>query len=169
MKLFRTRLSRIILWAFALNTVWEFGQCLFFYDMWSWPFWKSTALMWAAIFGDILIVLGLWKGACFLNGLGQFHKPSSTGYLILLLLSFGASIVLEWMAIYFNLWSYDASMPMVEVLNHKIGILPVLQITTLPALSVWLAGVWNKRKKAGDSAAVAFTSEIRRSKSSDES
>lgn len=135
----------IILWAFILNTLWEFGQCVYFYDMWSWPFLESTIWMWAAIFGDVMIVLGLWKGACFLNGLGQFHKPSRTGYLVLLLLSFGASIVLEWIAIYFNLWSYDASMPVVEVLNHPIGLLPVLQITTLPALSVWLANRWNKK------------------------
>lgn len=139
MNLFKSKTSNIILIAFALNTLWEFGQCMFFYNMWSWPFWKSTVWMWAASFGDVLIVFGLWKGACFLTGLGQFHKPSRSGYLILLLLSFGASIGLEWVAIYLDLWSYDAFMPVVEVGNRLIGVLPILQITFLPAISVWLA------------------------------
>jgi hypothetical protein len=138
--------------------------------MWSWPFWESTIWMWVAVFGDILIVLGLWKGAGLLTtNLGQFHTPSQTGYLVLLLLSFGAGIVLEWVAVYFNLWSYDESMAVVEVLSHSIGVLPVLQITILPALSVWLAGVWNKKRKARDSATTAFTSRVRSPKPNDES
>ena len=146
----RAPFIRIAVWAFILNTLWEFAQCIYFYDMWSWSFWKSTVWMWTAIFGDVQVVLGLWKGASLLTAeLGHFHRPSLAGYLVLLLLSFGASIVLEWVAIYLNLWNYDASMPVVEVLNHKVGVLPVLQITTLPALSVWLAGVWNKRRKVG--------------------
>jgi len=89
-------------------------------------------------FGDMLIVLGLWKGASFLRGLGPFHKPSTAGYLILILLSFGASIVLEWLAIYLNLWSYDPFMPTLTFYDRKIGILPILQITSLPALSVYM-------------------------------
>ena len=38
--------------------VWEFGQCLFLYDMWSWGVWGTTVWMWAAIIGDVGIVLG---------------------------------------------------------------------------------------------------------------
>ena len=38
--------------------VWEFGQCLFLYDMWSWGVWGATVWMWAAIIGDVGIVLG---------------------------------------------------------------------------------------------------------------
>jgi len=145
MNLFKSKTSNIILFAFALNTLWEFGQCLFFYNMWSWPFWKSTVWMWAAIFGDVLIVFGLWKGACFLTGLGQFHRPSRTGYLILLVLSFGASIGLEWIAIYLNLWSYDPLMATMKIFDREIGFLPILQITFLPALSVYMASKKNVR------------------------
>lgn len=144
MIIFKSRFLKILLFAFILNTLWEFGQCVFFYNMWSWLFWKSTLWMWAAIFGDVIIVLGLWKGAHLLYGQQQFHKPSPAGYLVLLMLSFFASIVFEWLAIYLDLWSYDSFMPTIQVLERNIGLLPVFQITLLPALAVYLASKYSK-------------------------
>ena len=49
---------RVAASGFLLNMVWEFGQCLFLYDMWSWGVWGATVWMWAAIIGDVGIVLG---------------------------------------------------------------------------------------------------------------
>src|SRR5699024_6862326 len=97
------KLAGIILWAFILNTIWEFGQCIYFYDMWSWSFWKSTIWMWIAIFGDILIVLGLWKITTLLVPPVHFYKPNATGFTILLLISFVAAVFLEWIAVYLEL------------------------------------------------------------------
>ena len=57
----------------------------------------------------------------------------------ILALSFGAGIFLEWMALYLELWEYDTSMPTLYVFNYKVGLTPILQITFLPALSVYLA------------------------------
>ncbi|WP_176719475.1 hypothetical protein [Rhodohalobacter halophilus] len=107
--------------------------------MWDWPFLKGTLWMWAAIFGDILIVLGLWKGTTLLFPSVQFKSPRRKGYLTLLILSFIASIFLEWIAIYLDLWQYTAAMPVVTMFNHEVGLSPVLQITFLPALSIYLA------------------------------
>lgn len=95
--------------------------------------------MWTAIFGDILIVLGLWKVTTLLLPSVQFEFPGYKGYLTLLMFSFGASIFLEWIAIYFDLWQYTAAMPVVTILNSDVGLSPVLQITFLPALSIYLA------------------------------
>lgn len=134
---------RIILWAFILNTLWEFAQCVWFFDMWSWSFWKSTIWMWAAIFGDILIVLGLWKVTTLLVPSIHFYKPNVTGYLLLLLISFVAAVFLEWIAVYLELWSYNENMPVVSIGNHQVGILPILQITLLPALSIYAANKQN--------------------------
>ncbi len=130
---------RIVLWAFFLQTVWEFTQCVFLYDMWGWSFWKATIWMWAAIFGDILIVLGLWKGTTLLVPYVRFESPGYKGYLTLLMLSFLASIFLEWVAVYFGLWQYTPVMPVVTLFNHVVGLSPILQITFLPAFSVYLA------------------------------
>jgi|GEM_PF-472069 hypothetical protein len=131
--------KKIIVWALILNTIWEFGQCLFLYDMWDWPFLKATLWMWGAIFGDILIILGLWKGAITLVPSVQFESPGLKGYLILMTLSFVASIILEWAAIYLDFWQYTPAMPVFSLFGHEVGFSPVLQITFLPSASIWLA------------------------------
>ena len=130
---------KVIFWAFLLNTIWEFTQCLFFYEMWSWEFWKATFWMWGAIFGDILIVLGLWQGLLKLFQSTEVLKKASIKYLLLLILSFVASIFLEWMALYLELWTYDDSMPTLYLFKLKVGLTPIIQITFLPTLSVYLS------------------------------
>ena len=136
---------KVVFWAFLLNTIWEFTQCLFFYEMWDWTFWKATFWMWAAVFGDILIVLGLWQGLKKLFKSTGLLKKTVVKYLLLLLLSFGASIFLEWMALYLELWEYNTSMPSFYSFNFKVGLTPILQITFLPALSVYLAENYQMR------------------------
>ena len=137
------QLTGIIFWAFILNAIWEFAQCIWFYNMWSWSFWKSTVWMWAAIFGDILIVLGLWKVTTQISSV-HFYKPNATGFALLLIISFIAAVFLEWIAFYLGLWEYDSSMPTLSIGNHQIGILPILQITLLPALSIYAANRFGK-------------------------
>lgn len=135
----------VVFWAFVLHTLWEFIQCLFLYSMWDWPFWEATLWMWAAIFGDILIVLGLWKAAVFFASATHFQVNTFKGYALLLGISFAASIFLELTAKALNLWQYSSNMPVIEILNHQVGLSPVLQITFLPALSVYLAGKHKKK------------------------
>lgn len=127
----------VIAWAFILNTFWEFGQCIFLYNMWSWPFWEATLWMWGALFGDILIVLALWKGVVTLFPTVKFSEGGSRDYSLLVILSFAASILLEWAAIYLDLWTYDRSMPTLLIFGYKVGLSPILQITFLPALSIY--------------------------------
>lgn len=135
----KSKMLKVIFWAFLLNTIWEFTQCLFFYEMWSWGFWKATFWMWAAVFGDILIVLGIWQGVKSLFKSTGLLQKTVTKYILLLALSFAASIFLEWMALYLELWTYDTSMLTINLFNYKVGLTPILQITFLPALSVYLA------------------------------
>lgn len=132
-------LISIVLWAFILNTLWEFGQCVFLYNMWSWSFWKATFWMWGAVFGDILIVLGLWKGTTTLFASVQFSGSSWKDYMLLTGISFLAGILLEWAAIYLDLWTYDRSMPVFSIFGYQVGLSPILQITFLPALSIYLS------------------------------
>jgi hypothetical protein len=101
--------------------VWEFGQCIVLYDMWDWGFWRTTAWMWGAIAGDVLIVLGVVEAA-------------------LLAVGFAASVGPELAAQALNLWGYSDLMPTVTVLGHTVGLSPVVQVTTLPALSAGAAG-----------------------------
>lgn len=92
-----------------------------------------------AIFGDILIVLGLWKITTLLVPSAHFYHPNIAGFVILLVISFLTAIFLEWLALELELWEYDSSMPVITVGNREVGISPILQITILPALSIFAA------------------------------
>lgn len=139
---------RIVLWGFVLNTVWEFGQCVLFYDMWDWSFWRGTAWMWAAIFGDVVIVLGVAAVAREIAGVTSMHPLDQRGWVVLLTIGFVTSVVLEWTARALGLWSYSAWMPTITALGHTVGFSPIAQITVFPALSVHLATQSNRRADA---------------------
>lgn len=134
-----TRIWRIAFWGLVLNAAWEFVQCLWLYDMWSWGFWRATAWMWAAIFGDMLIVLGVAALAGLLAGRQRLAPPDRRGWAALLAVGFAAAVFLEWAAQVLGLWGYSALMPTITVGGHTVGLAPVAQITLLPALSVYLA------------------------------
>lgn len=140
----KSTLIRVVFWAFILNTIWELVQCIYFYDMWSWPFWKATVWMWAAIFGDILIILGLWKVTTLLIPSAQY-PPDLVGFAILLIISLVAAFFLESLALELELWKYDSSMPVITIGNREVGISPILQITILPALSIFAADRFRNR------------------------
>lgn len=131
--------KKIALWGFVLNMIWEFVQCTVLYDMWSWNFWKATAYMWGAIVGDVLIVLGIVYLASRFVGYAALSPPTRKGWTSLLAVGFVASVFLEWAALALNLWGYSEYMPTVEVFGYLVGLAPVVQITVLPALSVWIA------------------------------
>ena len=117
------RTRHIALWAFALNAAWEFGQCLWLYDMWSWGFWRATAWMWGAICGDILIVLGVAALAGRAVGRAHLTPPDARGWTALLLAGFVAAVFLEWAAQAFSLWGYSVLMPTITA----GGLSPVVQ------------------------------------------
>lgn len=129
----------IVFWAFLLNMVWEFGQCLFLFDMWDWPFWKATVWMWAAIIGDVFIVLGIWKLTRLFLPESRFSTLFSKDFFAAFGISILASVFLEWMAIILDLWGYSVWMPTILILGHEIGLSPIVQISFLPALSIYLA------------------------------
>lgn len=60
--------------------------------------------MWAAIFGDILIVLGLGKMTTLLMTSQQVQSDNFKEYVLLIGISFLLSIFLKWGAKVLNLW-----------------------------------------------------------------
>lgn len=135
-------LKRIARWGFLLNMAWEFGQCTLLYDMWDWGFWRATAWMWGAIFGDVVIVLGVVLGAVLLVGARRLRPPDGAGWIALLGVGFVAAVGLEWAAQALDLWGYSELMPTVRVAGHTVGLSPVVQVTALPALALW--GAWKR-------------------------
>jgi len=132
-------LRRITRWALALNAPWEFVQCGIFYRMWD-EGWLSGGLsMTAAIAGDVVIVIGVTYIAFQLTGAATLNKPTLIGWGVLIGVGFLAGIVLEWIAQFLRLWGYSPWMPSIPVLGYEVGLLPVLQVTILPAISVYLS------------------------------
>ena len=130
-------LRRIALWGFGLHALWEFAECTLLYDMWEWGFWRATAWMWGAIAGDVVITLGVALGAALAVGARRLDPPDRVGWGALLGVGVVASVGLEWGAQALELWGYSDLMPTVTVLGHTVGLSPVVQVTTLPALAVW--------------------------------
>ena len=92
--------------------------------------------MWAAIAGDVLIVLGV---VAISSMLASLNPPVVSGWLEIASTSFVASIALEWFAQYLRLWEYSTWMPTIDLLGFSVGLAPIAQITLLPLLSVFLA------------------------------
>lgn len=129
----------IALYGFMLNMLWEFVQCYLFYDMWHWSFWRITAWMWGAIFGDVLIVLGVALLASLLVGSSRLLSFGVVGWITLVGIGFAMGIFLEWLAQWLALWGYSSFMPTLTILGRTVGLSPIVQVTLLPALSVYLA------------------------------
>lgn len=87
----------------------------------------------------MLIVLGVAALAGFLAGRQRLAPPDGRGWAALLAVGFAVAVFLEWAAQVISLWGYSALTPTVTVGGHTVGLSPVVQITLLPALSVYLA------------------------------
>jgi hypothetical protein len=138
-KLHSLPFKKIIWYGFLLNVAWEFIQCIFLYDMWHFSFWRATLYMWLAIIGDVMIVAGIALLARFLAGSENIHAMNAKGWGALLITGFILSLLLEWIAIALGLWTYSRLMPTLVIFEEPVGLTPILQITFLPALSIWLA------------------------------
>lgn len=125
--------------ALLLNGVWEVAQCPIFYDMSGLGWVKGSLRITSAIGGDVLIVLGLVYLTRVVRGRWFLSAPDARGWAVLLALSFVASVALEWIARSQQRWEYSRLMPALEIAGVSVGLLPIGQITFLPALSLLLA------------------------------
>lgn len=130
----------ICVWAVALNAAWEFLQCTVLYDMWRWGVVRGSLYMWGAIVGDVGIVLGVYYVASKLAGASHLLPLDSRGWGTMLAIGLAAAIFLEWLARAIGLWGYTDLMPTIAIGDNAVGVSPVLQITLLPALALFLAG-----------------------------
>lgn len=92
-----------------------------------------AAWMSAAIVGDVLLVLAIWRVA-------RWMQPSAkVPFFSLVLLGIVVGLVIEWGARSLGLWDYAPAMPILQVGRHEIGLSPIVQMAVLPLLSVALS------------------------------
>jgi hypothetical protein len=134
-----THWSRLALWSAVLHGAWEYAQCPPFYDMADTGPAEHHALMASAVAGDIPISLGVAAVAERLAGREAVRSMTPRGALALLDVGAVAAVGLEWAAQRLGLWRYTDRMLSVHVAGHEAGVMPVVQVTVLPALAVWAA------------------------------
>ena len=93
----------------------------------------------AAIVGDVFIVLGVITASWFLQGRSMTALLAIRGRVATVTLGLMAGVLLEWLACIVDLWGYSTLMPTVPICGERVGLVPVIQISILPALSLYLA------------------------------
>lgn len=124
-------------YALLLNGIWEFAQCPLLYDMGGFSAAKSICWIAAAIIGDVVLALVvIYVAALITSG-----NSIVTARFWMATLAIGPVVGAgaEWIARAEGLWEYSAHMPVVRLWNLTVGLVPVLQMAVLPALSLHLA------------------------------
>ena len=130
--------ANVFLCALILNYVWEIAQMPLFENLANTPLLAALRHCAWYTLGDATIViclyaLGTWGHRTWEWGL-RLHRVDC---LWLPLAGMLVAVVMERLALNFERWQYGSDMPI--LLGLEVGLLPVVQMGTLPLLSVLLA------------------------------
>jgi len=144
----RRRLERFlaatVLAGFVLNEIWEMAQMSAYVET-SGRSWTSTlGLCTRAAIGDVGIILGIYAaGALAAGDLGWGLRGRWNIYATTAVLGLACAALVELAALAAGRWSYTERMPVVSVLGA--GLWPLLQMTLLPPLTLWIGQWWAGR------------------------
>lgn len=129
--------TRLVLWSLILHGVWEFFQCIFFYDMSGFNSLQGALWMLGATLADVALTLLLVGVALW------FHRRilSVSFALALVFAGFLAAIGIEAAAPLGDWWRYAPAMPQLHFAGVTLGLLPLLQMALLPWLGAKFAQV----------------------------
>lgn len=129
----------LLIFAFVLNWIWEVAQNSA-YKTAEKSMFESLLFCTLASVIDALTILAIYGAAKYLFGRGSWKI-----YLTAALLGALCAVVFEKIAFAFGWWSYHPKMPTVPLLGT--GLSPLLQLTLLSPLAIWLAVFRFKRKR----------------------
>ena len=142
------RLGRVfaatVLTGFVLNEIWEIAQ-MFVYVETAGRSWTSSLglCMWAAV-GDVEIILGIYAaGALAISDLVWGLRGRWNIYAAAAVLGLAYAVLVGHAALAAGRCSYTERMPVVPGLGASLW--PLLQMTLLPPLTVWIAQWWARR------------------------
>lgn len=124
--------------AFILHVVWENIQAPLFqeYVSFSQHFLKCLIV---GTGGDIIITLSVYVIIALLkNDFGWIATLNKKDIIILAVIGFFIAVSIEWRALLFGRWSYADAMPLIPY--FKVGLSPIIQMTLLLPLSVFITG-----------------------------
>ena len=133
-----------VLTGFVSNEIWEIAQ-MFLYVETAGRSWTSSLGLctWAAV-GDVGIILGIYAaGALAAGNLVWGLRGRWNIYAAAAVLGLAYAVLVEHAALAAGRWLYTERMPVVPGLGA--GLWPLLQMTLLPPLTVWIAQWWAGR------------------------
>jgi hypothetical protein len=130
--------------SFVLNEIWEMAQMSAYVET-AGQSWTSTlGLCTRAAVGDVGIIVGIYAVAALGAGdLGWGLRGRWNIYVMAAILGLAVAALVEHAALAAGRWSYTERMPVVSMLGA--GLWPLLQMTLLPPLAVWIARWWAGR------------------------
>jgi len=123
--------------AFILHVIWENAQAPLFQGYASFSQHFSACLF--GTVGDVAITLFVYVLVALLkNDLNWIASLNKKDIAVLAIIGFFIAVGIEWRALLFGRWAYADSMPLIPYL--KVGLLPIIQMTLLLPLSVFITG-----------------------------
>ena len=131
---------QVVLWGLLLHGVWEYGQVIPLYRCWErWTVWQRIWVLPAAKLGDAGATVAFAAGTAAALGPAPVQPLSLLGGVVLLTLGLGGGVLFKAVARTLDFWRYRDTMPTRRIAGHDVGLVPILQMTILPALTVGLA------------------------------
>ena len=129
--------AAVALHALWLNVVWEMLQAPWFVGMLVKPWWEATAQCLRAAAGDaVMILIAFAAVSLAMRGQRWMDRPARWPLAAYLLLAALQGLALEWFSLRAGRWDYLPAMPVEPILG--LGLAPILQWLTLPAVAVWM-------------------------------
>jgi len=127
----------ISIFAFLLNFVWELLQMPLFENFTEYPYYEIILHCTKATFGDVLISLIAFFGACLISRSRMWIvSMNKSGVISFLAIGLIITIVFELLATGpLDRWQYGELMPMIPIIG--VGISPVAQWIVLPLIQLW--------------------------------
>ena len=135
--------------SFGLNWLWEMLQMPAYVEMVG-RSWSATATTCALTgLGDAAITLLIYGVGALATGRTLWVTDYGyKAYAAAALAGATSAVLIEWIAQGTGRWTYTSRMPVVPVLGT--GLWPLLQLTVLVPLALWLAGLWERRPRTAD-------------------
>jgi len=140
----KNTLYAVALYGLILNTMWEFAHAGPLYDMWKEVSTTAGIIhITLAIAGDVVLMVGIATIAVWVCGVNDVLSLGWKASICLLSTGFIFGLFLEWTAKALDFWTYNDLMPGLSLFGESVGLSPLLQITLLPFLSLFMALKFN--------------------------
>ena len=136
----------LVVGAFCLNWVWEMLQMPVYAEMAGRPWAETARRCTVATFGDVFMTFAVCGTISLAAGSLRWITPIRWNSLIAsALLAAQWAVAVEWWAIATERWTYNDLMPVVPALG--VGLWPLLQLSLLTPLAIWIASRLSCRMK----------------------